>query len=103
MKKKTSISLAELKQLLDTNKNVQIIDVRSEEEYLERHIPIAKNIPIDKIEEINISKDEIIITACGKGGGRSEKAAELIRNKTNTTVYFLENGTFGWYENEEII
>lgn len=101
MKKKTSISLAELKQLLDTNKNVQIIDVRSEEEYLETHIPIAKNISIDKIEEIDISKDEIIITACGKGGGRSEKAAELIRNKTNTTVYFLENGTFGWFENEK--
>jgi rhodanese-related sulfurtransferase len=101
MKKNISISLAELKHLLDTNKNVKIIDVRSEAEYLETHIPIAINISIDKIEVINIPKDGIIITTCGKGGGRSEKAAELIRNKTNTAVYFLENGTFGWFENEK--
>lgn len=101
MKKKTSISLVELKQLLDTNKSVRVIDVRSEIEYLETHIPIAINIPIDEIESLNIIKGEIIITACGKGGGRSEKAAELIRNKTNTEVYFLENGTVGWFENEK--
>lgn len=101
MKKKTSISLAELKQLLHTNKTLQIIDVRSEAEYLEMHIPNAKNILIDKIEEIEIPKGEIIITVCGKGGGRSEKGAQLIRNKTNAEVYFLENGTFGYYSNEK--
>ena len=101
MEKKTSISLAELKQLLDTNKNVRIVDVRSETEYVEKHIPLAINIPVEKIEEIDSLMDEIIITACGKGGGRSEKAAELIRNKTNTEVYFLENGTFGWYTNKK--
>lgn len=101
MKKKTSISLAELKQLLDTNNNVQVIDVRSETEYLETHIPVAKNIPMERIEKIDLPMDGIIITACGKGGGRSERAAGLIRNKTNTEVYFLENGTFGWFENEK--
>lgn len=101
MKKKTSISLVELKQLLDTNKNVRVIDVRSETEYLETHIPIAINIPIEKIETLDIINGEIIITACGKGGGRSEKAAELIQNKTNTEVYFLENGTVGWFQIEK--
>lgn len=101
MKKKTSISLVELKQLLDTNKNVRVIDVRSETEYLEKHIPIAINIPIEKIEALDIIKGEIIITACGKGGGRSEKAAKLILNKTNAEVYFLEKGTIGWFESEK--
>lgn len=61
----------------------------------------AKNISIKKIEEIDIPKDGIIITACGKGGGRSEKAADIIRYKINAEVYFLENGTFGWFENEK--
>lgn len=103
MEKKISISLAELKQSLDTNTKIRVIDVRSEAEYFEKHIPLAINLPIEKIDGIDTSTDEIIITACGKGGGRSEKASELIRNKTNTEVYFLENGTFGWFEKQETI
>ncbi|MCE3278091.1 MAG: hypothetical protein K0S44_282 [Bacteroidetes bacterium] len=97
MEQKTSISSAELKKLLAENNNVRILDVRTEAEFNELHLPRAINITEDKIEFFEIFKDEIIITTCGKGGGRSEKAAKLIRNKTKNKVYFLENGTFGWY------
>lgn len=98
MKQRSSISITELKQLLDSNKNIQIIDVRTETEYLEKHIPQANNIPIENIKKVDFPKNGIIITVCGKGGGRSERAAELIRNETTNEVYFLEGGTWGWFE-----
>jgi rhodanese-related sulfurtransferase len=97
MKQKTSVSLEELKKLLAETTAIRIVDVRTEAEYRELHIPEAIHVPEEKLQELRVANDEIIITVCGKGGGRSEKAAELLRNKTKNKVYFLENGTFGWY------
>lgn len=96
---KTTITRTELKQLLSTQKPLMVIDVRSKEEYNEKHIPFAGNLNIEIIEAGNFvpEPDKIIVTACGKGGGRSEKAAEYFRNHSSNEVYFLEGGTFGWF------
>jgi rhodanese-related sulfurtransferase len=103
MEKKKSINLAELNQLLNSN-GVTVIDVRSEEEYKEKHIPGAINIPVESIESElpGIDLRKVIITACGKGGGRSERAAKQIRENHSSEVYFLEGGTFGWFENDKL-
>jgi rhodanese-related sulfurtransferase len=90
-----------LRDLLAKNTNVRIFDVRTEVEYHELHLPMAINVPEENVERFEILKDEIIITTCGKGGGRSEKAARSIRTRTGNKVYFLENGTFGWYSKED--
>ncbi len=94
----TTITLAELKQLLSNKNNIMIVDVRSKEEYNEKHIPFSVNLPIEIIEAGNFIPEpgKIIITACGKGGGRSERAAKYLRNNSNNEVYFLDGGTFGW-------
>jgi rhodanese-related sulfurtransferase len=99
---KVAITLAELKQLLDKKENILLIDVRNKEEYFEAHIPFAGNLPVEIIESGAFipEPDKIIITACGKGGGRSERAANYLRENTNNKVYFLEGGTFGWFEKE---
>lgn len=103
METKVSINLAELNQLLSSNKGVAVIDVRSEAEYNEKHIPTAINIPVEQIEsgKKNFDLPNIIITACGKGGGRSERAAKFIRENYTAEAYYLEGGTFGWFENEQ--
>lgn len=97
---KVAITLAELKQLLDKKENIMLIDVRNKEEYFEKHIPFAGNLPIEIIESGNYTPQpgKIIITVCGKGGGRSERAANYLRESTKNEVYFLEGGTFGWLE-----
>ena len=96
------ITRAQLKQLLHNKTNMMLVDVRSKEEFDDEHIPFAVNLPIEIIEEGNFTPEpgKIIITACGKGGGRSEKAAKLIQDMSTNEVYFLEGGTFGWVENE---
>lgn len=99
---KTSITQSELRQFLEQKKNMMVLDVRNKDEYSEKHISFAINLPIELIESENFIPEpgKIIITACGKGGGRSERAANYLRNNTTNEVYFLEGGTFDWLEKQ---
>ena len=99
----TIITRAELRRLLKNKVSFMLIDVRSKEEYNEKHIPFASNLPIEIIEAGSFTPEpnKIIITVCGKGGGRSERAANYLRDYNTNKVYFLEGGTFGWLENEK--
>lgn len=77
-----------------------IIDVRSPAEFAEKHIPGAVNIPLTELESHfkELSNDAIIITVCGKGGGRSAQGAALLQQMGFSNTKFLCEGTFGWYE-----
>jgi rhodanese-related sulfurtransferase len=93
-------ALEDLQQLLkESSEQLTIIDVRSPEEYVEKHIPAAINIPLSDLEahSKDFSKDSIIITVCGKGGGRSAQAAELLKQLGYTNANYLCGGTFGRY------
>ncbi len=105
MEKKNSINLAELNQLLKSIDGVIVTDVRSEEEYKENHIPFAINLSIEKIKlkEISLDLKKTIVTVCGNGGGRSDRAAHFIRENYNVESYFLEEGTFGWVKEQQEI
>ncbi len=96
---KNHITLAELKLWLQSNKNIKLLDVRSKEEYLEKHIPGAEHVPIEWIESGKYLPEsgKVIITLCGKGGGRSERAADYVKKHLIHEVYFLEGGTQAWY------
>jgi rhodanese-related sulfurtransferase len=98
---KTGISIVELKQLLKNNTYPLLIDVRSNAEYAEKHIPLTVNFPLELIEagQYAPEADKTIITVCTKGGGRSERAATYIRKNNSNTVFYLEGGTLGWFEN----
>lgn len=102
MDNKVSISVSELNELLKNKSDLTVIDVRSAEEFKEKHIPFAINIPVKDIESgsIGIDLQKTVITVCGSGGGRSTRAANFIRKNYATQAYFLEEGTFGWIENE---
>jgi serine phosphatase RsbU (regulator of sigma subunit)/rhodanese-related sulfurtransferase len=103
MEAKKSITLSELNQLLKSNKGLTVIDVRSPEEFKEKRIPFAINLPIEKIEtgKADLDLTKTIITVCGTGGGRSDRAANFIREVYNAEAFFLEEGTFGWIKNED--
>ncbi|HRI59362.1 MAG TPA: rhodanese-like domain-containing protein [Saprospiraceae bacterium] len=92
------ISLDELKENMLVSNRIQIIDVRSPDEFAEKHIPEAVNIPVDELEQAfsRLDKDLFFITACGKGGGRSAKGAEILRQGGFRSTW-LCGGTFGWF------
>lgn len=74
------IEVSDVWKLVDNYKEdgeVRIIDVRTEDEYAEGHIKNATNIPLDEIEEINLSKDIDIIVYC-RSGSRSYQAAMIL-------------------------
>lgn len=70
------------------DKNTIIIDVRTEEEYNERHIDRAINIPVDNIKNIKIKKNKTIVVYC-RSGVRSKKAYDILVSMGYTDVHDL--------------
>lgn len=97
----TCLAVTELQQLIrQSPEQTVVIDVRSVEEYAEKHIPQAINIPLHELanRSTELSKDLIIVTVCGKGGGRSAQGAALLKQLGFSKVAPLCGGTFGWYD-----
>lgn len=96
---KECIEVDEVKQLLSENKKIQIIDVRSKEEFEQAHIPNALNIELSTLKEkaINFDKDCLFVTACGKGGGRSSDGAKLL-TELGFNAIWLCGGTYKWLD-----
>ena len=78
-------------------KNNIIIDVRTEEEYNERHIDRAINIPVDNIQNIKIEKNKTIVVYC-RSGVRSKKAYDMLLSMGYTDVHDL--GSIDNYKKE---
>ncbi len=94
-----AISKKELN-LLVNNSKVILLDVRSAKEYNDFHIPTAINVPLEQIEKGTFQPEEYIciITICATGGGRSIRAANILAKQFNNPVYYLDGGTYDWFE-----
>ena len=87
-----AITCAKMKQMLDEEKDVVLIDVRSKEEYETQHLSKAINIPNERIKTIteneDITKDTKIIVYC-RSGARSKNSANELINMGYKNVYDL--------------
>jgi MFS family permease len=83
---------------LDRMRSLVIVDVRSQEEYSAGHVTGAVNIPLDVLDAraSELRRDAVIVTVCGKGGGRSERAASALRARGFSQVHSLCGGTDAW-------
>lgn len=101
-KEKVSISLDELELAIRNKENIVLIDVRGIEEYQKAHVTNAIHIPLLALENhlSSFNKTTLYITICAKGGGRSEKAANLLKEK-NFNSRWLFGGTDQWLINNE--
>jgi thioredoxin 1 len=79
--------------------DVQLIDVRTPDEYKEKHIGNARNINIDgsdfNSQIATLDKHKPVYFYC-LAGGRSSKAATYAVNNGFTQVYNLEHGINSW-------
>ena len=76
-----NITAEEAKQIMDSEEGYIILDVRTQEEYDQGHIPNAILIPDteikNKAEEVMTDKDQLILVYC-RSGRRSKLASEIL-------------------------
>ncbi len=91
------VSPAEFKEMLGDD--IQLIDVRTADEYIGGKIANAQNIDFfasdfkDQISKLDKSKKTLVYCAVG---GRSGKAAQIMKDLGFKEVYDLQGGYGGW-------
>ena len=98
-----NITAEEAKQIMDSEEGYIILDVRTQEEYDEGHIPgaivISHEEIAEKAEEVLTDKDQLILVYC-RSGRRSKIAAEGLVELGYTNIKEF-GGIIGWpYEVE---
>ena len=85
----------EAKKIINENKDIVILDVRTVEEYNEGHIKGAINIPVDELEnrldDLKDYKEKMILVYC-KSGNRSSKASKTLAFNGFKQVVNMEDG-----------
>lgn len=83
------VSMEEATELMKTEENYIILDVRRQEEYDEKHIPGAILVPNETIGTKDIpelpDKDQMILVYC-RSGNRSKQAAEKLATLGYTNI-----------------
>lgn len=86
----TQISMDEAVAMMEEETDYIILDVRTSEEFAEKHIPNAINVPNETIGDEPISElpreDQLILVYC-RSGNRSKQAAEKLVALGYTNVY----------------
>lgn len=103
------ISKSQLKEALDNQESLLLVDVLSADSFNHRHIPGAINIPLkenvtfaQQVQAKARSKDQRIIVYCASTRcDASEKAAEKLENAGFTNIVCYEKGLEGWFEKSE--
>ena len=94
----TEIGPADLQAKMQSGK-LTLIDVRTEEEFKQGHVPSAQNIPLSKLSSsmtlLREKKDDPIYLICAVGG-RSYQAAQKLATQGFSQPVNIEGGTRGW-------
>ena len=99
-----NITAEEAKRIMDSEEGYIILDVRTQEEYDQGHIPGATQISheeiAEKAEEVLTDKDQLILVYC-RSGRRSKIAAEALVELGYTNIKEF-GGIIDWpYEVEK--
>lgn len=93
-----NITAEQAKQMMDRESDYIILDVRTEEEYAQGHIPDAILIPDYEIEEraqeVLKDKNQLILVYC-RSGRRSKLASEILVKLGYTHIYEF-GGIIDW-------
>ena len=95
------ISVDDLHNLIGSEKELQILDVRREPEYESGHVPHAKHAPLSKLQPIipNLGLDPTRATAviCA-GGYRSSAATSILEQHGFKKLLNVTGGTSAWIQ-----
>ena len=86
----TQISMEEAVKMMEEESDYIILDVRRPDEYAEKHIPNAINVPNETIGKDEIpelpNKEQLILVYC-RSGNRSKQASEKLVKLGYTNIY----------------
>jgi sulfur-carrier protein adenylyltransferase/sulfurtransferase len=83
--------------IIKGNSDFRLIDIRTEKEFNEYHIPTALNVPVTSLISQSYEKNEKIVIY-SQGGIHSAQAWYLMRAKGYKKVYFIAGGLDDWKE-----
>lgn len=95
-----NISGDQLKEKIQKNEDIQIIDVRTAEEFAAGHIKSAVNLPLDKLQDqyTTIKKDKVVVLVCASGARSASAADFLVQNGYDKVINL--NGGLSNYSGE---
>lgn len=95
-----NILARDAKALLDTNKNIYLLDVRTPQEYSQGRLAGSVLIPIGEFERRKgeVPKNRTIVVYCAVGS-RSKQVANFLAQQGYKDVYNITDGIVGWYRN----
>jgi rhodanese-related sulfurtransferase len=98
-----SILHQDLRQIIERDEDVLVIDVLAHERYLEKHIPGSISIPLDEpgfvanVERQATGRDQRIVVYCaGRSCNSSPAAAHALEAAGFTAVRAYEGGIAEW-------
>jgi rhodanese-related sulfurtransferase len=93
------LNAKQFNEMIQKEKDVIILDVRTPQEYQEGHISNAINIPVQilgqQLDKLNNFKDKKILVYC-RSGHRSAIASQILDRAGFKNVYNLKGGLFEW-------
>lgn len=94
----TCISAAQLRQLIDSGKRLDVIDVRTPAEFESEHVTVARNLPLNRLDPAAVQAArsdracEALYVVC-RSGARGKQACERFMAAGYTNVINVEGGT----------
>jgi len=96
----STIRPAELAQIRQAGKPVELIDVRTPAEFREVHIDFARNVPLERLDAKSLAEKQRqtvgpLNVVC-RSGGRGRQACEKMIAAGMSEVVNVEGGTLAW-------
>ncbi|MBO8171368.1 MAG: rhodanese-like domain-containing protein [Bacillaceae bacterium] len=97
-----NVNVEEAKELIDSGE-VVVLDVRTEPEFEQGHIPGAQLYPLQQIDQWSgqLDPDQTYVVVC-RSGNRSTQASEYLSEKGFKNIYNMTGGMNEWtYETDK--
>ena len=93
-----NVTSGDVKIMLNKDKKIFILDVRTVEEFRQARLRGATLIPIGEIERryFEVPRDRPVVVYCAVGS-RSGLVADFLEKKGYRQVYNMKDGIVGWY------
>lgn len=97
-----NMTVQELKEKLDNDEELLLIDCREQNEWDEGHIEAAQFMPLSSFDEeikklADTNKQKLIVCQC-RSGRRSLNAAMKLQDEGFETLFNLDGGILAWEE-----